>query len=116
MVDLWHAANGHEHPATHFNGSSYAHNHTQHAPAVHGHVSDYEEYKFGQRVVSIIKRWADDPSEAKRPLFINYDSHVAHEPLHVPQVSNEVFHRVSCTSRTTNKSCLNRYTTINLSS
>ena len=41
-------------------------------------------------------RWGSDPSEDKLPLFINYDSHVAHEPLHVPKVMSlsQLFARV----------------------
>lgn len=98
VTDLWRAENGEEHPATHFNGSSYVHNHTAHVPAVEGSIEDYEEWKFGQHVLSLIGRWANETADAelgaesgKRPLFINYDSHVAHEPLHVPQTYYEKF-------------------------
>ena len=42
-------------------------------------IEDYEEWKFGQRAVSIIESHA--PST---PLFLNYDFHIAHEKLEVP--------------------------------
>ena len=44
--------------------------------AVNGSVVDYEEYKFAQYALQLID--AHDPAV---PLFINWDFHVAHEPV-----------------------------------
>ena len=40
----------------------------------------YEEHKLVARVLNVIAE--HDPST---PLFINYDSHIVHSPLQVPQ-------------------------------
>ena len=65
-VDLWYT----NHPAHKFNGSNTV-----------GSVTDYEEYKFEQRVLDIINQ--HDPTT---PLFLNYDPHIVHEPLQVPEI------------------------------
>lgn len=70
-----------EKPAYGMNGSTYDHSHVPHVLAVNGSVADYEDYKFGQRAVSIIEQW--QPGD--NPIFVNYDSHNCHEPLQVPQ-------------------------------
>ena len=54
-------------PATGLNGSQDDHS-----------ISNYEEYKFGQHAVDIIKTHNPDI-----PLFLNYDFHIVHEPLQV---------------------------------
>ena len=46
-----------------------------------GSVQDYEEWKFAQYVVQKIRE--HDP---EIPLFFNYDFHIVHEPLDVPEV------------------------------
>ena len=46
-----------------------------------GSVEAYEEYKFEQHVLGIIRD--HDPAT---PLFLNYDMHIVHEPLQVPDV------------------------------
>ena len=66
QVDLWQT----DHPAHGLNGSRTI-----------GSVVDYEEWKFEQQVLSIIN--SHDPST---PLFLNYDPHLIHEPLEVPEV------------------------------
>lgn len=66
QVDLWQT----DHPAHGLNGSRTIDS-----------VVDYEEWKFEQQVLSIIN--SHDPST---PLFLNYDPHLIHEPLEVPEV------------------------------
>ena len=68
---------------------SLSHTHTPHPPPPHLHplvrvcvhlCVRYEEHKLVARVLNVIAE--HDPST---PLFINYDSHIVHSPLQVPQ-------------------------------
>eukprot|EP00937_MAST-01D_sp_MAST-1D-sp2_P000373 g373.t1 len=73
-VDLWDT----DHGASTQNGTT--------AAQPKGSVEAYEEYKFEQHVLSIIEQ--HDP---KDPLFLNYDMHIVHEPLEVPDVFLQKF-------------------------
>ena len=46
---------------------------------VNGTVRDYEEWKFLQYALAVIRNHTAD-----RPLFLNYNMHVVHEPLQTP--------------------------------
>jgi len=48
---------------------------------VNGSVVAFEEWLFAQRAVQLIR--AHDPSI---PFFLNYDLHIAHEPIELPRV------------------------------
>lgn len=45
-----------------------------------GTLHDYEEYKFAQHALKLIQ-----DHDASSPLFLNYDFHVAHEPIELPR-------------------------------
>ena len=47
----------------------------------------YEETLLRDRVLAIIEAW----NQGDLPLFINYDSHVAHSPLQAPESAFERF-------------------------
>jgi arylsulfatase A-like enzyme len=49
---------------------------------VNGTVRDYEEWKFGQFALAVIQK--HNASDAEHPLFLNYNMHIAHEPLQAP--------------------------------
>jgi arylsulfatase I/J len=76
VVDLWNT----DKPAYGENGTKDGSSGTS------GTVEDYEEWKFEQHVLAIIE--AHDPNT---PLFLNYDLHIVHEPLEVPQMYMEKF-------------------------
>ena len=50
---------------------------------VNGTVTDYEEWKFLQYALGVIRNHSR-MSDASQPLFLNYNMHVVHEPLQVP--------------------------------
>ena len=68
-VDLWAT----DKPASTENGTTDEH--------PEGSMEGYEEYKFEQHVLGIIRD--HDPAT---PLFLNYDMHIVHEPLQVPDL------------------------------
>jgi arylsulfatase I/J len=51
---------------------------TENGTATVGSVEGYEEYKFEQHVLRIIRA-----HNSSLPMFLNYDMHVAHEPMQV---------------------------------
>eukprot|EP00041_Stephanoeca_diplocostata_P005929 m.71207 g.71207 ORF g.71207 m.71207 type:complete len:409 (-) comp16081_c0_seq6:39-1265(-) len=84
IVDMWDTS----HPANTLNGSCMEYYNNTHGcaqPGTNGGYTVgpedlYEEHKFVARVLSIIEN--HDPAT---PLFLNYDSHICHSPLQVPQ-------------------------------
>jgi arylsulfatase A-like enzyme len=51
-------------------------------PGNNGSTTDFEEYLFAQRAVHLIKTHVN-PSVV--PFFLNYDLHIAHEPIEIPR-------------------------------
>jgi arylsulfatase I/J len=51
---------------------------------VNGSVEDYEEWKFLQYALGVIHNHSNET--AANPMFLNYNMHVAHEPLQAPHV------------------------------
>jgi len=49
---------------------------------VNGTVTDYEEWKFSQFALTVIRE--HNSSDKEHPLFLNYNMHVIHEPLQAP--------------------------------
>ena len=50
-----------------------------------GPEEQYEEFKFRKRVIQIIEE--HDDIQTDHPLFLCYTSHIAHEPLQVPNAT-----------------------------
>ena len=73
-VDLWDT----DHGASSQNGTREV-----------GSVEGYEEWKFEQHVLRVIG--GHDASNASAPLFLNYDFHIVHEPMQVPDVFLDKF-------------------------
>merc|ERR1712232_148713 len=72
-VDMWDT----DGPAVGQNGSAPPRGHT---PKGTWKEEDYEEYKFRNRVLSIISK-----HDVSKPLFMCYCFHIVHEPLEVPE-------------------------------
>lgn len=56
-------------------------------------IENYEEWKFGQRAVQII----EEHNVSAGPLFLNYDFHLVHEPLAVPELYLQRFEFITPT-------------------
>ena len=85
FVDLWETKQNHTGVgggAIGLNGSMPTSANETRVPAgCNGTVSNYEEYLFAQRALQIIASHEPDRSR----LFLQYDFHVAHEPIQAPR-------------------------------
>ena len=110
IVDMWRANQTHGGGAVGENGSRPTSSNAAALPfGCNGTVLGYEEYKFGQYALEIIERLPysnaptavhssssssssnTDPNSAPpppplSPLFLNYNFHIAHEPIELPRV------------------------------
>ena len=74
---------------------------TENGTRIVGSVEGYEEYKFEQHVLAVI-----EAHDASSPLFLNYDFHIVHEPMQVPDVYLAKFDFIansSCGDHKTNR-------------
>jgi arylsulfatase I/J len=65
------------------NGSSPVSDESWIPVGVNGTVANYEETKFANFVLQVIAE--HNVSDKAHPLFVNYDIHIAHEPIQVPR-------------------------------
>jgi arylsulfatase I/J len=83
FVDMWDT----DRPAFGQNGSAPPQNHT---PKGTWREEDYEEFKFKNRVLSIIS-----DHDTSNPVFVFYSLHVVHEPLEVPKSTYAEFSSIT---------------------
>lgn len=71
-------------------------------PAIHLNGTGYEEYIFRDRILDILHN-----HDASKPLFLQYDSKVAHYPLQAPQMYQEKFNFIDQDNRRTYHAMVN---------
>eukprot|EP00039_Didymoeca_costata_P024829 m.11611 g.11611 ORF g.11611 m.11611 type:complete len:580 (-) comp4490_c0_seq1:211-1950(-) len=82
IVDMWITnGSGYGSGAFGMNGTAPTSSNTSNVPAgVNGSIVDYEEWKFAKYVTNLLQN-----HDYSVPLFLNYDLHIAHEPIEVPR-------------------------------
>ena len=85
IVDLWRANGTRGRGAAGENGTApTSSDWARVPPGCNGTVEAFEEHLFAREALGILRR--HDNATGANPFFLNYDMHIAHEPIELPRV------------------------------